>query len=68
MSDIGKVADIEDVYLGEDGSIQCLVSWKSSLIAMENFVGRELRWRREELFGKRYGHQERRAAIKRQKR
>jgi hypothetical protein len=25
----GRVADIEDVYLGEDGSIQCVVTWKS---------------------------------------
>ncbi|KIX01211.1 uncharacterized protein Z518_08936 [Rhinocladiella mackenziei CBS 650.93] len=37
-----RVADIEDVYLGEDGSIQCIVKWKSSLISLENVVGREL--------------------------
>ena len=24
----GRVAEIEDVYLGEDGSIQCVVTWK----------------------------------------
>jgi hypothetical protein len=30
----GRVADIEDVYLGEDGSIQCVVTW--SLVAMES--------------------------------
>ncbi len=52
---VSKVADIEDVYLGKDGSVQCLVTWKPSLIAMENLVGEEL-WRRcEELFEKRYG-------------
>lgn len=62
------MADIEDVYLAENGSIQCLVSWKSALIAMENLVGGGLRQRCEELFRKRYGHQElqRRAVIKRQ--
>jgi hypothetical protein len=54
----GKVADIEAVFLGEDGSVQCLVTWKPSLIAMENLVGEELRRRCEKLFGKRYGHQE----------
>jgi len=53
---VGKVAEVEDVYLGEDGSIQCLVSWKPSLIAMKNLVGEELRRRSEELFNKRYGH------------
>jgi hypothetical protein len=49
---------------GRIGFIQCLVSWKSSLFAMENLVGGELRQRCEELFRKRYGHQElqRRAA------
>ena len=55
---VSKVADIEDVYLGEDGSIQCLVTWKPSLIAMENLDGEELRRRCEELFGKRYGTNE----------
>jgi hypothetical protein len=34
--------DIEEVYLEEDGSIQFLVTWKPSLIAMENLVGEEL--------------------------
>ena len=37
-----RVVDIEDVYPGEDGSIQCGVTWKSSLIAI--LVGRELLW------------------------
>jgi hypothetical protein len=64
----GRVADIEDVYLGEDGSIQCIIIWKSSLIVMENLVGEELRRRSEELFGKRYGHLElqKRAAMRQQ--
>ena len=64
----GRVADIEDVYLGEDGSIQCVVTWKSSLVAMENLVGRELQRRCKELLRKRYGHWElqQRAATKRQ--
>lgn len=52
-----RVANIEDVYLGEDGSIQCVVTWKSSLITMEN-LGRKLRQQCEELFVKRYGPQE----------
>jgi hypothetical protein len=51
-----RVADVEDAYLGEDGSIQCLVIWKPSLISIKNLVGEELRRRSEELFAKRYGH------------
>lgn len=38
----GKVAEVKDVYLGEDGSIQCVVS---SLIAMDSPVHGELRQR-----------------------
>ena len=55
-------------YIGEDGSIRCLFSWKLSSVAMENLVGRELRGRCEDLFGKGYGNQElrKRAAIKQQ--
>ncbi|KAK5231824.1 hypothetical protein LTR99_005567 [Exophiala xenobiotica] len=55
---VGVVDGIVDVYLGEDGSIQCLVTY--------NLVDDELRRRCEELFCQRYGHQElrRRAAIK----
>ena len=52
---VGVVDGIVDVYVGEDGSIQCLVTWKPSLIAMENLIDEELRRRCEELFGKRYG-------------
>jgi hypothetical protein len=64
----GRVAEIEDAYLGEDGSIQCVVTWKSSLIAMENLVSGELQQRCKELFGKRYGQRElrKRAVTKRQ--
>jgi hypothetical protein len=64
----GRVADIKDAYLGEDGSIQCVVTWKSSLVAMENLVGGELQRRCKELLRKRYGHRELqlRAATKRQ--
>ncbi|KAI9793928.1 MAG: hypothetical protein M1816_007180 [Peltula sp. TS41687] len=47
----GRVAEVEDVYLGEDGSIQCVVSWKSSLVAMDSLVTGELRQRCEQLFG-----------------
>ena len=54
----GRVAEVEDVYLGEDGSIQCVVSWKSSLIAMDSLVSGELRQRCEQLFRKRYGQKE----------
>ncbi|KAK5263136.1 hypothetical protein LTR96_011438 [Exophiala xenobiotica] len=54
----GRVADVKDVYLGEDGSIQCVVTWKSSLIAMDSLAGGELRQRCEQLFGKRYGRKE----------
>lgn len=63
------VAEVEDVYLGEDGSIQCVVTWKSSLIAMDSLVGGELRQRCEQLFGKSYGRKElqsRTAAMKQQ--
>ena len=65
---VGKGFDIEDVHLGEDGSLQCLITWKPSLIAMENLVGQELRRRCKKLFGKRCGHQQvqRRTVIKRQ--
>lgn len=66
----GRVADIEDVYLGEDGSIQCVVAWRSSLIAIEHLAGGEPRRRCEQLFGERYGHQElqrRMATIKQTK-
>jgi hypothetical protein len=28
----GRVANIEDIYLREDGSIQCVVTWKPSLV------------------------------------
>ena len=61
---VGTVADIEDVYFEEDGSIQRIGAWKPSLIAMETRVGEKL-WGRFKLFGKRYGHQEvdRRAVI-----
>jgi len=64
----GKGFNIEEVHLGEDGSLQCLITWKPSLIAMENLVGHELRRRSKKLFGKRCGHQEvqRRTVIKRQ--
>jgi hypothetical protein len=64
----GRVAEIEDAYLGEDGSIQCVVTWKSSLIAMENLVSGELQQRCKELFRKRYGQRklQKRAVIKRQ--
>jgi hypothetical protein len=51
----GRVAEVQDVYLGEDGSIQCVVMWKSSLIAIDSLVGGELRQRCEQLFRKRYG-------------
>jgi len=63
---VGVVDGIVDVYLGEDGSIQCLVTCKSSLVTIDNLVDDELRRRCEELFCQRYGHQElrRRAAIK----
>jgi hypothetical protein len=37
-----RVAEVEDVYLGEDGSIQCVVTWKSSLIGMDSLAGGEL--------------------------
>jgi hypothetical protein len=62
-----RVADMEDVYLGEDGSIQCVVTWKSSLVAMENLSG-ELQRRSKELFRERYGHRalQKRATIKQQ--
>jgi len=65
---VGKGFEIEDVHLGEDGSLQCLITWKPSLIAMENLVGQKLRRRCKKLFGKRCGHQEvqRRTVIKRQ--
>lgn len=53
---VATVANIEDLYFGEDGTIQCLITWKPSVIAMENCVGDKLRRRCEELFGKRYGH------------
>lgn len=49
---------IEDVYLGEDGSITRLITWKPSLIAMENLVGEQLQRGREGLRGKRCDHQE----------
>jgi hypothetical protein len=55
---VGKGFDIEDVHLGEDGSLRCLVTWKPSLIAMEKLVGQELRRRSKKLFGKRCSHQE----------
>ena len=64
---VSKVVNIEDVNVGEDGSIQCLVTLKPSLIEIENVVGRVLLRRCEELFGKRYGHKgvQRRAITKR---
>ncbi|OCT49039.1 hypothetical protein CLCR_05223 [Cladophialophora carrionii] len=64
-----RVTEIEDVYLGEDGSIQCVVAWKPSLIAIDSIIGRELRRRCEQHFEMRYGQKElqrRTAAIKRQ--
>ena len=54
----GKVADIEDIPLGEDGSIKCLVIWKPSTIAVESLVGEQLQRGREGVRGKRRGHQE----------
>ena len=38
--DYAGVADIEDVYLWEDGPIQCVVRWRSSLIAKDNLGSR----------------------------
>lgn len=54
----GHVEDVEDVYLGEDGSIQCVVRWKASLVTKEHLVSEALRRRCEELFKKKYGAQE----------
>ena len=31
------MVDIEDIYLGEDGSIQGVVTWMSSLMATQNY-------------------------------
>lgn len=50
--------DVEDVYLGEDGSIQCVVRWKASLVAKERLVSGVLHQRSEELFKKKYGVEE----------
>ena len=52
--DYARVADVEDVFLGEDGSIPCVVTWKPSLVTKENLVGRVLQRRCEELFKKKY--------------
>lgn len=60
----GRVADIEDVYLGKDGSIQCVVRWKSSLVPRDNLVGEELHKRCEEVFKKKYGTQEWKKRLK----
>lgn len=49
-ADDNRVTDIDDVYLGGDGSIQLLVAWKPSLIALDSLVGRELRRRCEQFF------------------
>lgn len=53
-----RVAVVEDAYIGEDGSIQCLVTWKPSLVSIENLDSEELRRRSGELFEKRYGYEE----------
>lgn len=50
-----QIADVEDVYLAEDGSIQCVVRWKASLVAKENLASESLRRRCEALFKKKYG-------------
>jgi len=36
------VPDMQDIFLGDDDSIQRVVVWKPSMIAMESVVGREL--------------------------
>jgi len=52
------VEDIENVYISEGGSIQCMVRWKPSLVATDNLVGEELHRRCELLFKEKYGSQE----------
>ena len=52
------VVDVEDVYVAQNGSTQCVVHRKSLLVAMENLVGGELKRGCKELFRKRYGHRE----------
>lgn len=54
----GKVADIEDIYWGEDGSNRCTTIWKPSSIAMESLVDEQMQRRREGVRGRRRGHQE----------
>lgn len=58
VEEIAKMLDIEDVYPGEDSSIQCVVRQKSSLVAKDNLVGEELHRRCQELFKKKYGARE----------
>jgi hypothetical protein len=40
--DYGRVVDLENVYLGENGSIQCVVRWRPSLITQKNLGSRIL--------------------------
>ena len=53
-----RMAGVEDVYLGENFSIRCVVTLKSSLIAMGSLVDGELRQRCGQSFRKRYGQKE----------
>lgn len=47
--------DLEDVFKGVDGSIQCLVRPRPFLLPMEKLIGREQNRRCEALIKKRYG-------------
>ena len=50
-----QTADVEDVYLAEDGSVQCVVQWKALLVLRENLVSKRLHQRCEVLFKQKYG-------------
>jgi len=49
------VEGIEDVELGEDNSIQCMVRWKPLMVAMDNIVRRKLHRKCVLLFKEKYG-------------
>jgi hypothetical protein len=52
-----RVEDLDEVYLTEDGSLQCVVRWEPTVVAGRGLTG-ALRERCEELFKEKFGAEE----------
>jgi hypothetical protein len=53
-----EIEDLEDVQLAEDGSVQCLVMWKPTVVNSTALVRSRIKDRLEQLFKERYGMEE----------